>query len=79
MVACLTVLIAVLLGIKSNHIVIGFGTRMIIELIIMVLWGTTLVTMTLPKGKDFKHLFDEPPYWKWSIAVVLAILGMLVS
>ena len=46
--------------------------RVSVELFVTIFWCATVVTMLLPKGKDFRHLFTEPPYAEWYAAVVMA-------
>lgn len=36
-------------------------------------WVATFITMCLGKGKDYKHLFDTPPYTAWVCSLVLVI------
>lgn len=35
--------------------------------------------MLLKKGKDFRLLFETPPYAEWIVAVVIAAVEMYVS
>ena len=35
--------------------------------------------MLLPKGKDFRELFDKPPHIVWGVAIAIAILEASVS
>ena len=44
----------------------------LIDLGNMILWITTTVYMCGSKGKDYRHLFDEPPYFPWGFAAGLA-------
>ncbi|KAL9613323.1 MAG: hypothetical protein Q9167_002145 [Letrouitia subvulpina] len=38
------------------------------------LWLVMFALSLFPKGKDFKHLFDTPPYPTWSTAAALAVV-----
>jgi len=29
----------------------------------------------MPKGKDYKHLFDVPPYYAWYFAALFSLLS----
>lgn len=44
----------------------------LIDATIMGLWSATFVLMCLPKGKDFRHLFETPSYYTWAVAAVCA-------
>ncbi|KAM0795875.1 hypothetical protein BDR22DRAFT_869327 [Usnea florida] len=46
--------------------------RVSFELFVLIFWCATFITMLLPKGKDFRHLFTKPPYTEWYVAVVMA-------
>ncbi|KAK0511757.1 hypothetical protein JMJ35_006330 [Cladonia borealis] len=48
--------------------------RIISEFIMMALWIASFITMLLPKGKDFRVLFDKPPHIVWGVAIAIAIL-----
>ena len=50
--------------------------RVLSELIIIALWSGAFVTMLLPKGKDFRLLFQRPPFVQWDCAAVLAAIEM---
>ena len=52
--------------------------RVIFEFIMMALWTASFITMLLPKGKDFRLLFNKPPYVEWDVAVALAALEVHV-
>lgn len=42
---------------------------------IALLWVVLCAAMMFaPKGKDFRNLFNRPPYTEWAVAVVLSIL-----
>ncbi|KAL9047078.1 MAG: hypothetical protein Q9214_000259 [Letrouitia sp. 1 TL-2023] len=45
-----------------------------IDHIIGTLWLAMFALSLFPKGKDFKHLFDTPPYATWSTAAALAVV-----
>lgn len=45
----------------------------------MGLWTATFVTMILPKGKDYRHALETPPYAPWNVAIFLAALEMYVQ
>ena len=47
-----------------------------VEALIAACWTVTLVLMCLPKGKNFRKLFVEPPYEVWVIGAVVAIVEM---
>ena len=47
----------------------------VVESIIAIVWATAAIAMCLPKGKDYKKLFDTPPYEVWISAIVLALLS----
>ncbi|KAK3177000.1 hypothetical protein OEA41_008326 [Lepraria neglecta] len=53
--------------------------RVVFEFVMMALWAAAFVTMLLPKGKDFRLLFNKPPYAEWDIAVVLAAFQVYVN
>ena len=46
--------------------------RVIVEALMMAMWTATFVTMLLPKGKDFRFAFKQPPYGTWDAAVGIA-------
>ena len=48
--------------------------RIVAELVMMALWIASFITMLLPKGKDFRNLFDTPPHIVWDIAVAIAVV-----
>jgi len=50
--------------------------RILLEFILLAFWAAAFVTMLLPKGKDFKLLFEKPPYVEWDCAVALAAIEM---
>lgn len=50
--------------------------RILVELLILGLWTTTFVCMLLPKGKDFRHAFDKPPYGTWGAGAAVAFVQM---
>lgn len=42
-------------------------------------WGFILVAMiSSPKGKDFRNLFNQPPYTAWTVAGSLATVELYV-
>ncbi|MCJ1366774.1 hypothetical protein MMC16_005904 [Acarospora aff. strigata] len=41
------------------------------EILLLAMWAGTGALMLRPKGKDFRFLFDEPPYVAWGMAVAL--------
>ena len=53
--------------------------RIMSEFIMMALWIASFITMLLPKGKDFRVLFDKPPHIVWGVAIAIAILEASVS
>lgn len=45
-----------------------------------LVWGILLAAMVItPKGKDFRNLFDQPPYTAWGVAGSLAVVEVYVS
>lgn len=42
------------------------------EVLLCGFWIATFVTMMLPKGKDFSHMFDRPPYSAWIFSLLCA-------
>ncbi|KAL6716908.1 hypothetical protein ACLMJK_004820 [Lecanora helva] len=50
--------------------------RVIAEFVLIALWSATFATMLLPKGKDFKLLFERPPYAEWDVAACLSAFEM---
>ena len=44
------------------------------ELVMMALWIASFITMLLPKGKDFRNLFDRPPHIVWDVAIAVAVV-----
>ena len=46
------------------------------EFLIMAAWFTTLVLMSVPKHKDFRNMFTEPPYGAWNVGITMAVLEM---
>ena len=50
--------------------------RVLFELILIALWCAAFVTMLLPKGKDFRLLFNRPPYVQWNCAAVFAAIEL---
>ena len=53
-----------------------YFVRVLSDFILIALWCAASVTMLLPKGKDFRLLFDRPPYVQWDCAVVLAVIEL---
>ena len=53
--------------------------RIVSEFIMMALWIASFITMLLPKGKDYRDLFDKPPHIVWDIAIAITILEASVS
>ncbi|CAD6565683.1 MAG: hypothetical protein ASARMPREDX12_006719 [Alectoria sarmentosa] len=46
--------------------------RVLFEVILTALWSAAFVTMLLPKGKDFRLLFNRPPLaFVWTMMLVL--------
>lgn len=50
--------------------------RVLYEFLLIALWCAAFVTMLLPKGKDFRLLFDKPPYVQWDCAAVFAAIEL---
>ena len=82
----LTILISVPSLLKrdlSNSTAVGSYVlrfvRVVFEFVMMALWAAAFVTMLLPKGKDFRLLFNKPPYAEWDVAVVLAAFQVYVN
>ena len=48
--------------------------RIVSELVMMALWIAVFITMLLPKGKDFRNLFDRPPHILWDVAIAIAVV-----
>ena len=46
------------------------------EVLLCGFWIATFITMMLPKGKDFKHMFDQPPYTSWIFSILCAAMEM---
>lgn len=46
------------------------------EISLLVLWAGAAACMLMPKGKDFRVLFDEPPRVAWGVAVAVAAVEM---
>ena len=53
--------------------------RIVSELVMMALWIASFITMLLPKGKDFRNLFDSPPHIVWVVAIAIAVVEASVS
>ena len=45
-----------------------------VEVVVVLLWITTFITMLLRKGKNFRKLFETPPYHTWVVAAAAAVL-----
>jgi len=52
------------------------GLKILVEFLILGLWTTTFVCMLLPKGRDFRHAFDKPPYGTWDAGAAVACVQM---
>ena len=46
------------------------------EFLAMAAWFAVLVLMALPKHKDFRNMFTEPPYAAWNAAIICAVIEM---
>ena len=42
------------------------------EWLILGLWTATFITMLMPKGKNYRRLFEKPPYAEFWIAAFFA-------
>ena len=52
--------------------------RIILEFVMIAVWSASFITMLLPKGKDYRKLFNSPPYAEWDVAAVIASFQMYV-
>jgi len=60
---------------RAQRAILHFS-RTILEWVLIGFWSAAFITMLLNKGKDFKLLFDKPPYTEWIVAAVLAAIEM---
>ena len=49
---------------------------MVRELTLLAFWYGTMVLMCQPKGKDYKNMFDRPPYVPWGMGLFCAAVEM---
>ena len=68
--------IRVISGGSLAHMYWDFGLAIIREVTICGLWLATFIAMMLPKGKDFSHMFDRPPYSSWTFSILCAAVEM---
>lgn len=53
-----------------------WGLRIFLNFVDLCGWCAALVTMTLPKGKDFRNTFNEPPHTLWACGAFCACCEM---
>ena len=62
----------------SRHRFFLYYMRVITEIILIAFWTAAFISMLLPKGKDYRQLFDKPPYVWWDIAILISVFQMSV-
>ena len=68
--------VRVVTGGSLTHMYGDFALAISREVVFCGLWLATFIAMMLPKGKDFSHMFDKPPYSTWTFSILCAAVEM---
>ena len=68
--------VRVVSGSSLSHAYFDFALAITRDFLLCGFWLATFIAMLLPKGKDFSHMFDRPPYSAWVFSILCAAVQM---